>query len=80
MSENKHCMKKAVLVYNPAIFDLTVSILGICYGFREIAYGISSDNAIAGRYREYGYAVLNTQTFNGHVDRLFRGLEDSMRI
>lgn len=63
-----------------AIFDLGVPILGICYGMQELAHRASSDNVIAGDRREYGHATLTAQPVNGHVDRLFQGLEGSMRV
>ncbi|KAK0705938.1 GMP synthase [Lasiosphaeria miniovina] len=65
---------------DPAVLDLNVPILGICYGMQEIAYRVNPENVIAGTHREYGHANLKAQTVNGHVDRLFQGLEDSMRV
>ena len=47
---------------------------------QELAHRASSDNVIAGDRREYGHATLTAQPVNGHVDRLFQGLEDSMRV
>lgn len=47
---------------------------------QELAYRASSDNVIAGTRREYGHATLTPQKINSHVDRLFDGLEDSMRV
>ena len=64
----------------PEYFDLGVPILGICYGLQEIAYRYSSDNVIAGTAREYGQADLKAKRVNGHVDRLFEGLEDDMKV
>jgi GMP synthase (glutamine-hydrolysing) len=47
---------------------------------QELAYRLSSDNVVAGTRREYGHSTLKAQSVNGHVDRLFQGLEDSMRV
>lgn len=49
-------------------------------GMQEIAYISSPDNVIAGTHREYGHSTLKAQKVNSHVDRLFEGLEDSMRV
>jgi len=58
-----------------------VPILGICYGLQEIAYRLDRNNVIAGTHREYGHADL--QALNGdqnHVDKLFHGLEDELKV
>jgi GMP synthase (glutamine-hydrolysing) len=47
---------------------------------QELAYRLSSDNVIAGDRREYGHATLTAQFVNDRVNRLFQGLEDSMRV
>jgi GMP synthase-like glutamine amidotransferase len=65
---------------DPAYFDLDVPILGICYGLQEIVYRSSADNVVAGITREYGYADLKAKRVNGHVDRLFEGLEDEFKV
>ena len=47
---------------------------------QELAYRASPDNVIAGTHREYGHATLKPQMLNSHVDRLFQGLEEPMRV
>ncbi|KAL1975070.1 hypothetical protein VTN31DRAFT_3462 [Thermomyces dupontii] len=63
-----------------AYFNLDVPILGICYGMQEIAYRQDKSNVIAGIAREYGHADLVAKSINGHVDRLFEGLEGEMKV
>lgn len=68
---------------DPAVFDLGVPIMGICYGLQEIAYVADSKNVVAGEKREYGHAILNVTKHEGkqaHVDRLFQGLEKDMEV
>ena len=65
---------------DPAFLELGVPILGVCYGLQEIAYRSNKENVIAGTAREYGHADLKAKKVNGHVDRLFDGLEDDMKV
>ncbi|KFY87186.1 hypothetical protein V500_07114 [Pseudogymnoascus sp. VKM F-4518 (FW-2643)] len=65
---------------DPAYFDLNVPILGICYGLQEIAYRSCKDNVIAGTTREFGHADLKARKVDGHVDRLFDGLENEFKV
>jgi GMP synthase (glutamine-hydrolysing) len=64
---------------DPAIFELGVPILGICYGLQEIAWH-HGKNVVAGTEREYGHADVQAKRHNGHVDKLFKDLEDDLRV
>lgn len=67
---------------DPEVFQLSVPILGICYGLQEIAWH-HGKNVLAGEKREYGHAALQIQQHSGkqaHVDRLFEGLKDDMEV
>jgi GMP synthase (glutamine-hydrolysing) len=69
---------------DPAVFELDVPILGICYGLQEIAWHFGK-NVLAGEKREYGHAYLKVDRHGdkeagGHVDKLFSGLEDDMEV
>ncbi|KAH0353785.1 GMP synthase subunit B, partial [Aureobasidium melanogenum] len=68
---------------DPAVFEMGVPILGICYGLQEIAWHSDQKNVVAGEKREYGHAILNVHKHSGktaHVDALFAGLEDDMDV
>ncbi|KAF7196590.1 GMP synthase [glutamine-hydrolyzing] [Pseudocercospora fuligena] len=63
---------------DPAVFELNVPILGICYGLQELAWHHGKGVA-AGDKREYGKAQLQVSRHDGkgeHIDKLFKGLED----
>jgi len=67
---------------DPAVFELDVPILGICYGLQELAWH-HGKNVAAGEKREYGHAALQIRRHDGkevHVDRLFDGLQDDMEV
>ncbi|KAI9834957.1 MAG: GMP synthase (glutamine-hydrolyzing) [Sarea resinae] len=67
---------------DPAVFELGVPLLGICYGLQEIAWH-HGKNVLAGEKREYGHATLKVDRHTGkeaHVDRLFQGLDDDMEV
>ncbi|KAK3344095.1 GMP synthase [Lasiosphaeria hispida] len=64
---------------DPAVFELGVPILGICYGCQELAWIINSENVARGQVREYGHAdVIIHNTGDNHVSRLFAGLGETM--
>lgn len=67
---------------DPAVFELNVPLLGICYGLQEIAWH-HGKNVLAGEKREYGHAALKIEKHSGkspHIDRLFRGLDNDMEV
>lgn len=63
---------------DPAVFELGVPILGICYGCQEIAWQTNSKNVARGTAREYGHADVTIQKVDSHADRLFAGLGETM--
>ncbi|KKY27473.1 putative gmp synthase subunit b [Phaeomoniella chlamydospora] len=68
---------------DPAVFELGVPVLGICYGLQEMAYQIDNKNVVAGEKREYGHATVQIQRHQGkeeHIDRLFQGLPDDVVV
>lgn len=67
---------------DPALFELGVPILGICYGLQEIAWHYGK-NVLAGEKREYGHARLNIERYPGkdhHVDRLLEDLPADLEV
>lgn len=67
---------------DPAVFDLGVPILGICYGLQEIAWH-HGKNVAAGDKKEYGHAYLNIERHTGkkeHIDRLFEGMGEQIEV
>lgn len=64
---------------DPAVFDLNVPILGICYGLQEMAWHFGK-NVAAGEKREYGRTKLQVSRHNGHIDHLFDGLDDGLEV
>ncbi|KAM0470175.1 hypothetical protein ACHAPX_010061 [Trichoderma viride] len=64
---------------DPAILDLDVPVLGICYGCQELAWRINSENVAGGNIREYGHADVTIHNGgDSHVNRLFAGLGETM--
>ncbi|KAG5652988.1 GMP synthase (glutamine-hydrolyzing) [Sphagnurus paluster] len=67
---------------DPAVFDLGVPILGICYGLQEIAWNLNGKVSPC-KHREYGFAQLQVKKSEGgnaSVDALFEGLGDEMQV
>ena len=67
---------------DPAVFELEIPILGICYGLQEIAWH-HGKNVLAGDKREYGHAnvtISRNQNQDSHVDRLFDGLGEELVV
>ncbi|KIW63685.1 GMP synthase [glutamine-hydrolyzing] [Phialophora macrospora] len=67
---------------DPAVFELGVPVLGICYGLQEIAWQFGK-NVVAGEKREYGHAYLKIERHTGkeeHIDLLFEGIEDDVEV
>ncbi|KAL9625778.1 MAG: hypothetical protein Q9160_000098 [Pyrenula sp. 1 TL-2023] len=67
---------------DPAIFELGVPILGICYGLQELAWH-NGKNILAGEKREYGQALLKIERHgekDSHIDRLFEDMAGDMEV
>ncbi|KAI0392396.1 GMP synthase [Xylariaceae sp. FL0594] len=65
---------------DPAIFDLGVPILGICYGCQLLAWLINDKNVARGEAREYGETDLTIKKVGTDADRLFEGLGDTLHV
>lgn len=67
---------------DPAVFDLGIPVLGICYGLQEIAWH-HGKNVLAGDKREYGHAnitIRRSENKDSHVDQLFNGLGNELEV
>lgn len=67
---------------DPALFDLQVPILGICYGLQEIAWHYGK-NVLAGERREYGHAsvkIERNESKEPHVNTLFSSLGEKLEV
>ncbi|KAK9712693.1 GMP synthase (glutamine-hydrolyzing) [Basidiobolus ranarum] len=66
---------------DPAVFDLGVPVLGICYGLQEITW-VNGGKVAPCDHREYGHAMLNITKHDEHpfIDRLFNTLEGQMQV
>ncbi|KAF8630224.1 hypothetical protein AX15_003048 [Amanita polypyramis BW_CC] len=67
---------------DPAVFDLGVPILGICYGIQELAWKLGGEVSKS-EHREYGHAMLQMTKIgeeDAATDALFEGLGDEMQV
>ncbi|KAH7907683.1 hypothetical protein BJ138DRAFT_1159512 [Hygrophoropsis aurantiaca] len=68
---------------DPAIYELGVPILGICYGLQEMTWTHKGKVAKCD-HREYGFAQVQISRFgqgaSASVDALFEGLGDEMQV
>ncbi|KAK0205112.1 GMP synthase [Desarmillaria ectypa] len=67
---------------DPAVFDLGVPVLGICYGLQEMAWSMKGKVAKCD-HREYGFAqiqIVKTEDTGSSAGALFEGLGDEMQI
>ncbi|KAJ3902419.1 GMP synthase [Lentinula edodes] len=67
---------------DPAVFDLGVPILGICYGLQEMAWALKG-KVERSDHREYGFAQLQINKIHegdSPVDALFQGLGEEMQV
>ncbi|TGZ81916.1 GMP synthase [Ascodesmis nigricans] len=67
---------------DPAVFNMDVPILGVCYGLQEIAWNHGKDVS-AGDRKEYGHSILTVARHTSaapHVDVLFSGLDDELSV
>ena len=68
--------------FDPALLDLNVPVLGICYGMQEIAWHYGKQVS-ADEKREYGHAIVSiTRQSNASsiADQLFEGLGHELSV
>ncbi|KAI0684445.1 GMP synthase [Cytidiella melzeri] len=67
---------------DPAVFELGVPVMGICYGLQEMAWNMRGKVSKCD-HREYGFAQLHVRKFEtagSSADALFEGLGDEMQV
>ncbi|KAL9004224.1 MAG: hypothetical protein Q9188_002944 [Gyalolechia gomerana] len=67
----------------PAVFDLDIPVLGICYGLQEIAWQHNQQNVLAGEKREYGHAKIAFERKGpnpSRVNDLFQDVADEIDV
>ncbi|UKZ73974.1 GMP synthase (glutamine-hydrolyzing) [Trichoderma virens FT-333] len=65
---------------DPAVFELGVPVLGVCFGNQLIAWRVDPSSVAPGKNREYGETALAIRKVGSHGDRLFDGLGDSLNV
>ncbi|KAG8677509.1 GMP synthase (glutamine-hydrolyzing) [Fusarium poae] len=65
---------------DPAVFELGVPVLGVCYGNQHIAWRANPKSVAPGVTREYGETEMTIHKIGTHGDRLFEGLGDSLNV
>ncbi|KAJ3834263.1 GMP synthase [Lentinula raphanica] len=67
---------------DPAVFELGIPVLGICYGLQEMAWAMRG-KVEKSDHREYGFAQLQINKIHDGdtpVDALFQGLGEEMQV
>ncbi|KAI0636030.1 GMP synthase [Trametes polyzona] len=67
---------------DPAVFELGVPVLGICYGLQEMAWNMGGKVAKC-EHREYGFAQVQISKIGGEskgADALFQDLGDELQV
>ncbi|KAL8939262.1 MAG: hypothetical protein Q9211_002818 [Gyalolechia sp. 1 TL-2023] len=68
---------------DPAVFDLDIPVLGICYGLQEIAWQQNEKIVLAGEKREYGHAKIAFErkgADSSRVNDLFQDVGDGIDV
>jgi GMP synthase (glutamine-hydrolysing) len=64
---------------DPAVFDVGVPVLGICYGMQVMAHALGGRVAPA-PHREFGHAMISIKQGAGAAAALFEGLPGDLRV
>ncbi|PVU98389.1 hypothetical protein BB559_001614 [Furculomyces boomerangus] len=67
---------------DPAVFDLGVPVIGICYGLQEISRVKGGNTSGISRKSEYGFAELKVIKLDNipHANKLFDGIEEITQV
>ncbi|MBQ9420308.1 MAG: glutamine-hydrolyzing GMP synthase [Lachnospiraceae bacterium] len=66
--------------YDPAILDLGIPVLGICYGHQLIAWMAGGEIASAGSISEYGKVEVHTNQVKSEDCVLFKGMPEKSTV